>query len=68
MRQQQSILTSDEKSHELQVKSPGQLEYEEDLKSKPLYHDGTPRKSWKELDEVSRWSWEVGVGIDSIEK
>jgi hypothetical protein len=29
--------------------------YEEDVRRHPLYHDGTPRKSW---DEVARQSWE----------
>lgn len=39
-------------------KTPGQLAYETELTACPLYHDGTPRRSWDELDEISRLSWE----------
>lgn len=39
-------------------KSQGQIDYEMDLKRKPIYHDGTPRKKWEELSDISRWSWE----------
>ena len=37
--------------------TPGQAAYEEDVRRKPLYHDGTPRKRWDELDEIIQWSW-----------
>ena len=36
----------------------GQAAYEEDICREPLYHDRTQRKSWADLDEVARWSWE----------
>ena len=38
-------------------KAPGQAAYERDVKRKPLYPDGKPRRKWEELDEVSRWTW-----------
>lgn len=31
--------------------------YEEDVRRKPTYHDGTPRKAWSELGEVEQWTW-----------
>lgn len=39
-------------------KTPGQIAYEEDLYKRPTYADGSPRKSWKNMDEISRSSWE----------
>jgi hypothetical protein len=39
-------------------KSAGQLAYELDVVLDPNYHDGSPRKKWEELDDISRWSWE----------
>lgn len=36
---------------------PGQIAYEEDCRRKPTYHDGTPRKSWEQLDEIEQLSW-----------
>ena len=39
-------------------KTPGQLDYESDVQQKPLYHDGTPRKTWEQLEELVRWTWE----------
>lgn len=39
-------------------KTNGQIAYEADVKKKPVYHDGTPRKHWLELSAISRWSWE----------
>lgn len=35
----------------------GQQAYEADLQRQPLYHDGTPRKSWDQLSDIARWSW-----------
>lgn len=32
--------------------------YEADLLDRPTYHDGSPRKTWEQLSEVARWSWE----------
>lgn len=40
----------------------GQIDYENDVMNRPLYHDGTPRKRWEELSEIARWSWERGEG------
>ncbi|MGG4105198.1 hypothetical protein AAXB25_14875 [Paenibacillus lautus] len=42
----------------MENKTRGQIDYENDVKQKPLYHDGTPRKKWSELGEVERLSWE----------
>lgn len=39
-------------------KTNGQIAYEADVKRKPVYHDGTPRKLWTELSTIARWSWE----------
>lgn len=36
----------------------GKKAYEADLAKKPNYHDGTKRKTWQELPEFARWSWE----------
>lgn len=38
--------------------TPGQIAYQEDVRRRPTYGDGTPRKSWEELCDVARWSWE----------
>lgn len=32
--------------------------YEEDVRRSPLYNDGTPRRSWDELPDHVRLSWE----------
>ncbi len=32
--------------------------YSADVAARPTYHDGTPRKTWEQLDEVARWSWQ----------
>jgi hypothetical protein len=40
------------------VKTPGQLDYEQDVQRKPHYHDGNPRKAWEQLQEIVRWTWE----------
>lgn len=39
-------------------KTQGQLDYEENVRKYPLYHDGTPRPAWDELHEIARQSWE----------
>lgn len=36
---------------------PGQALYETDVARRPRYHDGTPRKTWRQLGEVEKWSW-----------
>ena len=38
----------------------GKAAYEADLKIRPTYHDGTPRKAWEQLCSVARYSWEKG--------
>lgn len=40
------------------TKTAGQLAYEADLAKQPRYHDATLRKTWKQLDELCRSSWE----------
>jgi hypothetical protein len=38
--------------------TPGQAAYEADCAARPLYHDGSRRKMWEQLDENCRLSWE----------
>lgn len=38
--------------------SKGQRAYEADLLARPVYHDGTPRRKWDQLDSIARWSWD----------
>jgi len=38
-------------------KPAAQIDYEKDLEKNPTYHDGSPRRTWAQLDDVSRWSW-----------
>jgi len=38
-------------------KSQGQIDYEADVAARPLYHDGKPRPTWDDLDDLARWSW-----------
>jgi hypothetical protein len=42
----------------MSARTPGRIAYESDLLRRPLYHDGTPRKTWDQLGAISRWSWE----------
>lgn len=54
--------------------TPGQQAYEADVKRRPRYHDGTPRKTWAQLSDIAHDSWErvpsadkhgyVSVGAD----
>lgn len=46
------------------MKSPGQLAYEADVARRPIYHDGSARKRWEQLDAVMQWSWERPDGGD----
>ena len=41
-----------------EAKSPGRVAYERDVAREPFYHDGKPRCSWSELDDIARESWE----------
>jgi hypothetical protein len=47
-------------------KTSGQLAYEMDLAKTPLYHDGGKRRTWEQLGEIERWSWERPVYVDRI--
>lgn len=42
----------------MSAKSQGQLDYEIDVKRVPFYEDGTPRKTWEQLSDIARYSWE----------
>ena len=35
----------------------GKRAYEEDVKRRPNYHDGTPRKQWDELGTLEQSTW-----------
>jgi hypothetical protein len=39
-------------------KTRGQIAYEENVRRNPLNHDGTKSKTWDQLTDVVRWSWE----------
>mgnify|MGYP007071672430 FL=1 len=45
------------------MKTPGQIDYERDVRQNPLYRTGQPRKTWAELPEIIRQSWERGATI-----
>ncbi len=36
----------------------GREAYEEDVRRKPLYEDGTPRKRWDQLTDLIQRTWE----------
>jgi hypothetical protein len=40
------------------TRTPGRVAYESDVRAEPTYHDGTPRRTWEQLSDVARWSWE----------
>jgi hypothetical protein len=42
----------------------GQIDYEADVKNRPTYHDGTPRRTWKQLCEIAKWSWNRPQPLD----
>ena len=46
------------------AKTPGQLAYQADCEVRPLYHDGTARRTWAELDSVARQSWERPAKVE----
>jgi len=54
-------MVSEKTCSDARYKTPGQVDYEADLQRRPTYHDGTPRKSWDELDDIARWSWDKGA-------
>jgi hypothetical protein len=41
------------------AKTPGQVAYETECVACPTYYDGSPRRSWADLDNVARASWEA---------
>ncbi|MHB1871853.1 MAG: DUF7007 domain-containing protein [Steroidobacteraceae bacterium] len=51
----QRLATSESRS---EAKSLGQAAYERDVAREPSYHDGKLRRSWSELDDIARESWE----------
>lgn len=40
------------------MKTLGQIAYEQDVSNQPTYHDGSARKTWQELGEIEKYSWE----------
>lgn len=40
--------------------TPGQKAYEADVGRRPRYHTGELRKTWHQLDDIAKWSWERG--------
>jgi hypothetical protein len=44
-----------------QEKTRGELDYEEDVRKRPVYHDGGRRPAWERLPEIAKWSWRVGL-------
>lgn len=42
---------------EPQFRGDGRSAYEADVAAHPTYHDGTPRRTWAELSDSARWSW-----------
>lgn len=43
-------------------KTQGQKLYEADVERRPNYHDGAPRKTWDQLNDLAKWSWERPLG------
>jgi len=39
------------------VITKGQKAYERDLKARPFYHDGKPRKTWDQLGKLEQSTW-----------
>lgn len=37
----------------------GRRDYEADVRRRPTYDDGTPRKTWEQLGELERWTWRM---------
>jgi hypothetical protein len=42
----------------MEITMTGREAYEEDCRRRPTYPDGTPRKTWEELADVERSSWD----------
>jgi hypothetical protein len=45
----------------MNTESHGRKAYSEDLRKRPTYHDGKPRKTWEQLHPIARFSWERPV-------
>jgi len=41
------------------TKTPGQIAYEADCEIEPNYADGAPRKTWDQIGDLARLSWEL---------
>ena len=39
-------------------RTPGQIAYERELILRPFYEDGALRKTWAQLGEIERYSWD----------
>lgn len=52
------------------MKTLGQLDYEADVKRRPTYDDGSPRRPWHELPALFRWTWERphGTKLEQVPK
>lgn len=40
-----------------ELTSDGRAAYEADVRKRPTYGDGSPRKTWEQLGKVEQWSW-----------
>ena len=38
--------------------TPGEFAYNEDVRRRPTYDKGAPRRSWAQLDDHAKASWE----------
>lgn len=54
--------------------TPGQAAYEEDCRREPFYpsiggmYEGRRRRTWNQLGEVERWSWERNPTVRAREE
>lgn len=46
----------------------GRAAYEASVKARPNYHDGTPRKTWEQLGDFERmtWNWNCGIPVTRL--
>lgn len=42
----------------IDMKTKGQIAYEQELEVVPYYHSGEHRKPWRELCDIAKQSWE----------
>jgi hypothetical protein len=38
-------------------KTQGQIDYEANVARDPNYHTGEPRKTWGQLSDLCKWTW-----------